>query len=502
MRFAWLLSVLLLAPVTAAGPSVSKWAYLGPDHRMHYETSPRGDRIMDFSHAGYRGGGARPPLLLAKAAARYLHPIPGDNTSQIQAAIDAVSKLPLDDDGYRGAVQLGSGIYEVAGTLNVAADGVVLRGMISKLPTSIRLTGPPHRFLEIRGSGSWQEQGDPAKITDAYVPSGADSFQVDRPQDFHVGDAVLIRKPVTDEWVHFMGMDTLVRDGKKQTWIRPGTLIRADRIIKSVSGNRITLDVPLSDSLDSKFLGPDGATMVKYTFPGRIRNVAVGFMHVSAPATDVPITGGQYAFLRLDAVSDVFVMDIRIDETQNGIVIGPSARRVTMVRVSVRHTLSHSGSAAPADFSISGTQILLDSCSVSGQGTWPVVTQATVTGPNVVLHFHADQAGVSPHQRWATGLLVDSSEFRNNTARRPGIAFSNRKTAGSGHGWDIGWAVAWNVTSDFFLLQQPPGAINWCIGCLGKPVPDNAPGTFDSTGHAVDPPSLYIQQLQDRRGSR
>jgi hypothetical protein len=137
-----------------------------------------------------------------------------------------------------------------------------------------------------------------------------------------------------------------------------------------------------------------------------------------------------------------------------------------------------------------------------GQGTWPVVTQAYVTGPNVVLHFRADQAGVSPHERWATGLLVDSCEFRKNTARRPGIAFSNRKTAGSGHGWDIGWAVAWNVTSDFFLLQQPPGATNWCIGCMGEPVPtpDTTAGAFDSTGHAVDPPSLYLQQLKDRLG--
>ena len=48
---------------------------------------------------------------------------------------------------------------------------------------------------------------------------------------------------------------------------------------------------------------------------------------------------------------------------------------------------------------------------MSGKGVWPVVTQAGVTGPNVVLHFKSDEAGVAPHQRWATGLLVDSSEF-------------------------------------------------------------------------------------------
>jgi hypothetical protein len=31
MRSAYFLAVLLIAAVTAAGPSVSKWIYLGPD---------------------------------------------------------------------------------------------------------------------------------------------------------------------------------------------------------------------------------------------------------------------------------------------------------------------------------------------------------------------------------------------------------------------------------------------------------------------------------------
>ncbi len=448
---------------------------------------------MDFSYAGYRGGGVELPVV---RVVRTLTPLPGDNAAAIQGAIDEVSKLAPDANGFRGTVLLNAGIYTVERTLTIGSDGVVLRGAGSgDNGTVARLTGSPHRFLEIHGSGSWDEEGEPAKITGAYVPSGADSFEIDRPQDFHSGEAVLIRKPATTEWIHFMGMDTLVRDGKPQTWIKPGTLIRTDRTIQAIAGNRVTLDVPLSDSL-----GP-GASIVKYKFPGRIRATGIESMRITAPATDVPITGAQFTFVRMDAVSDAWVRDITIDETQNAIVTGPSARRVTILNVAVRHSIPHSGAAAPADFSVSGTQILLDRCSVSGQGTWPVVTQAEVTGPNVVLRFRADEAGVSPHQRWATGLLVDSSEFRNNTARRPGIAFSNRKTAGSGHGWDVGWAVAWNVTSNFFLVQQPPGAMNWCIGCMGQPVPDNESGVFDATGHPVNPPSLYLQQLQDRLGT-
>jgi hypothetical protein len=204
----------------------------------------------------------------------------------------------------------------------------------------------------------------------------------------------------------------------------------------------------------------------------------------------------------MDAVIDSWASDIAVQETQNSITVGAAAKRVTLDGIHIVHTLTHSGAAAPADFSLSGTQILLNRCSVSGQGTWPVVTQATVTGPIVVLNFSSDERGVAPHQRWATGLLVDGAKLANSTERTPGIAFSNRKTAGSGHGWDIGWSVAWNVTSPFLLVEQPPGAMNWWIGCTGKPVSvTGAPsGIFDSADRPVAPASLYLEQLRERLG--
>jgi hypothetical protein len=95
---------------------------------------------------------------------------------------------------------------------------------------------------------------------------------------------------------------------------------------------------------------------------------------------------------------------------------------------------------------------------------------------------------------------VDGGKFPGATERTPGVAFSDRGTAGSGQGWDVGWAVAWNVTSPFFLVQQPPGAMNWCIGCVGKAVtvPDIPNGIFDSPGTMVVPASLYLHQLRDR----
>jgi hypothetical protein len=472
----------------APGP----WVTYGPDHRLHYRADERGNRIMDFSSAGYRGGGVALPNV---KVAGTVQPGGGDSSGAIQAALDYAGRHG------GGAVLLAPGVYDVSQTLKISMSGVVLRGSGSgEGGTTIRLTGKPHRFLEIRGAGSWEMDAKSAAINDSYVPSGADSFHVDDADGFQPGDTVLVRRPVTEKWVHFMGMDTLVRDGKPQTWIKAGTFIRTDRVVKSVDGKKITLDAPLSDSIDAEYLNPPGATVVKYRFPGRISEVGVEALRIGAPVTDVPISEGQYTAFLLDAAVDAWARDIAIQETQNAIVIGPAAKRVTLDGVRIAHSASHTGAAAPADFSLSGTQILVMRCAVTGDGTWPVVTQAQVTGPVVVLDFTSNERGVSPHQRWATGVLVDRSTFENNTARAPGIAFSNRKTAGSGHGWDVGWAVAWNVNSPFLLVQEPPGAMNWCIGCKGEAVQTPPLGIFDREGRTVEPSSLYLQQLRERLG--
>src|SRR5215469_11845805 len=92
----------LLAASALHAQAISEWAFGGPDHRLHYKTDNRGNSIMDFSSAGYRGGGVKLPPVVA---ARRLTPVAGDNTARIQAALDNVT----------GAVVLAAGEYEIAG---------------------------------------------------------------------------------------------------------------------------------------------------------------------------------------------------------------------------------------------------------------------------------------------------------------------------------------------------------------------------------------------------
>jgi hypothetical protein len=97
----------------------------------------------------------------------------------------------------------------------------------------------------------------------------------------------------------------------------------------------------------------------------------------------------------------------------------------------------------------------------------------------------------------------------NCTLPDGGIDFKNRGAMGSGHGWGAGWDVAWNCAAKTYVIQQPPGAFNWAIGCIGESVPTARPfdkepklpeGTFDSRGQPVTPQSLYLTQLAERLG--
>ena len=109
---------------SAADPS-QRFVYPGRDGKLVYEADERGNRVPDFSHCGYAGGGVPIPDVPVRVV---VAPGKGDGTARIQAAIDYVSGLKPDEKGFRGTVLLLAGRHEVATSLRLAASGVVLRG--------------------------------------------------------------------------------------------------------------------------------------------------------------------------------------------------------------------------------------------------------------------------------------------------------------------------------------------------------------------------------------
>ena len=93
---------------------------------------------MDYSFCGYRRSELPIPSV---NNAVYVQPKVGDNSQQIQAAIDFVSQQKPDKKtGFRGAVLLAEGRYDISEPLRIRTNGVVLRGS-GREKTVIHKTG-------------------------------------------------------------------------------------------------------------------------------------------------------------------------------------------------------------------------------------------------------------------------------------------------------------------------------------------------------------------------
>jgi hypothetical protein len=187
--------------------------------------------------------------------------------------------------------------------------------------------------------------------------------------------------------------------------------------------------------------------------------------------------------------------------------VSVNGRRITLQRVTVNRKARHEGSSKPAEFAPNGTQILLDRCAVNGDNIWFIGMGSGVSGPVVMLNCTFNGEGrAEAHQRWSTAVLYDNCKAPNG-----GMDFRNRGSMGSGHGWTMGWGVAWNCEAKDYMIQNPPGAMNWMIGCIGENKAAPRPfgkepmlpkGIEDSTGKHVEPQSLYLAQLKARLGER
>ncbi|HSU53008.1 MAG TPA: hypothetical protein VLT36_02985, partial [Candidatus Dormibacteraeota bacterium] len=260
-----------------------------------------------------------------------------------------------------------------------------------------------------------------------------------------------------------------------------------------------------TDSLDARYLKPSSATVAKSANSGGISQVGIENLRIVSPPQEVDITQRHHQAVRMNGVTDGWLRNLTIDDTVNSISLGSTATRITVEDITFHHTVATKGAAKPMDLSASGAQVLFNRCSGNGDNIFYFVTGPRVTGPIVLLNCTFRGNGhIQPHARWATGLLIDNCQVPES-----GIDFMNRGEMGSGHGWTIGWAVAWNCTAKSYIIQQPPGCANWAIGCKGDRILSGMPfghepklpeGIYDSPGTPVQPSSLYLAQLRERLG--
>ena len=474
---------------TGAGPA---GVSLGADGKLVYAYDAAGDTVPDFSNAGYRGGGVKIPTV---AVMTTLAPVAGetDASGRIQAAIDALARMPLGADGFRGALLLRKGVYPLQKGLTIQQSGIVVYGEGDDANgTVLRITagaaGSAVLIFNITdgGKSAVEVPGSRHAITDPYVPLGARWFHLDSTAGLAVGDEVMVVRPSTQEWIDAIAMG-------QYGWKPGGYDMKFDRTIVAIADDRVMVDAPIVQSLDKKY---GGGFLYKYTYPGRIENVGLEKLRGEStiPHPDGLNTVGN--LVGIDGLRNGWFSHLTNWYLQGSPMRIRGGKWITvedMVSVHKPWPGAHSG-ASPSVFTFDDSQLLYFQRLTSSDGGFEFSSGGRDPGPNVYVDSTVPHgyAFSGPHQRWANATLYDHLKLAHD------LAVFNAGGAGSGHGWEGANHMLWNIEAPGLRCEKPPTAHQWAVGAVAG----SKTGDCDwvSFGTHVKPDSLHHQQLVERLG--
>ena len=457
--------------------------------QLVYTPDALGNRIPDFSYAGYMGGEKAIPAVPVKVV---VPPSNGDATLRIQSALDYVGTLPLDKNGFRGAVLLQNGTYKVEGQLRIDKSGVVLRGS-GVNQTFLIGTGTDRQTL-IRIVGVTNKIIDKEiQITDAYVPVNANKVSVQAPNSFKEGNHVIIHRPSTQKWIQTLGTETFGGGISALGW-KPGERdLFFDRKIVSINGNIITLDAPLTTGLDTTF---GVSTIASYSWPGRIQNVGIENLSLESAydLTNPKDEAHRWMAITMENVQDAWVRQVNFKHFAGSAVnLLETTKRITVEDCKSLSPISEIGGQRRYTFLTTGQQTLFQRC-YAENGYHDFAVGFCAPGPNAFVQCESKlpYSFSGAIDSWASGVLFDIVNVDGNALR-----FANREQDGQGAGWTAANSVFWQCSAARIDCYKPPTANNWSYGSWAQ---FGGNGYWESSNEQVKPRSLYYAQLANRIG--
>lgn len=469
--------------------------HINSEGKLEYKADERGNRVPDFSYCGYMASEMAIPDVPVKVIVTAME---GDATEQIQTAINYVSSLPLDKNGFRGTILLEKGIFRVDGSITINASGVVLRGNGCNSAgtilvgagvdreTLIRITGKNNRKIEV-----------PLNLAGNYFPVNSTILTFKNGHHFKVGDQVIVNRPSTKEWIEKTGTDKIgiYVDYTLTNWTPGDFDINWDRTVIAVSPESITIDVPITNSLDPQF---GGANVAKYVWDGRIRNVGVENIRCISTfdKSNIKDENHRWMAITMDNVSDSWVRRIVAENfVSSAVAVWESARRITVEDCKSLAPVGEIANYRRYSFHTIGQQVLFQRC-YAEYAYHAFSVGFTAPGPNAFVQCYS----YMPYNfsgaigGWATGVLFDKM-----TVDGGNISFAYRDVDGQGGGWSAANSLCWQCRAAQIHLPAPPTAQNWAYASWAQGYGN---GHHELQHTFVKPESIYYAQLEARTGKK
>ncbi|MFV8466066.1 DUF6298 domain-containing protein [Flavobacterium sp. LB1P62] len=460
--------------------------------KLSFTADNQGNQIPDFSYAGYMASEKAIPNLENKI---FVPKQEEDATQKIQSAIDYVSNLKPDKSGFRGAVLLDKGTFKISGTLYIKKSGVVLRGSGNTENGTILLGTGLERESLIRVLGvDDRKYGDAFEFNTAYTPLGTQKIQLKNASKLKVSDEISISKSVTDNWIKELNMQDFGGETSWIGWKKGDWDMTWNRVVTKINGNEITLNAPLTMSLDDVY-GTSKVTI--FSWPGRIEQIGIEniLMKSTYNASNAKDEEHRWLGISIENTRNAWVKQVNFKHFAGGAVsVLKTALQITVEDCIATEPISEIASFRRHTFYTEGQQTLFQRCySEFGYHDFAVGGFGT-TGPNAFVqcesHLPFENSGAIGS--WATGVLFDIANIDGDA-----LSYNNREQDGRGAGWTAANSVIWESSASKIECYSPPTAQNWAFGVWGQ---------FAGNGHWKDvnghisPRSLFYAQLESRLG--
>ncbi|MFT3844240.1 MAG: DUF6298 domain-containing protein [Lacibacter sp.] len=457
--------------------------------KLVYTADAQGNRIPDFSYCGYKASEQPIPDVAVKVVVPVAK---GDATLRIQSALDYVASLPADANGFRGAVLLQKGTYEVFGQLRITASGVVLRGSGINTTTIVGAGTGRLALIKIVGKNTIAKEQIELKITDAYVPVNAMSFHVDEAiNSKDHSNKIIIRRPSTSNWIQLLGTDHFGGGITALGW-KPGERdLYFDRSITKIEGNTVYIDAPITTAFDTTY---GGAIISFYNNDGRINNCGVENIKLISTYDKANPKDEDHRWnaINLENAEDCWVRQITFQHFAGSAVsVLETSKRITVEDCISLAPVSEIGGQRRYTFLTTGQQTLFQRC-YAEYGYHDFAVGFCAVGPNAFVQCES----ILPYSfsgaidSWASGVLFDVVNVDGNALR-----FGNRYQDGNGAGWAAANSLFWNCSAARIDCYKPPTAQNWAFGSWSQFAGD---GYWNESNNTITPRSLYYAQLRER----
>ncbi len=276
---------------------------------------------------------------------------------------------------------------------------------------------------------------------------------------------------------------------------KPGTRdLVWSRTVKAVAGDLVTIDAPITTAIEKKLGG--GSMGIDPMV--RVHDVGVENLRLESAFDPQNPRDENHSWMAItmERASDAWVRQVTFEHfAGSAVALYETCKRITVEDCLSLAPVSEDAGWRRNTFYTMGQQTLFLRCSAEF-GRHDFAVGFCAAGPNAFVQCEATlpTADSGAIESWSCGTLFDNVRIDGG-----GLSLMNRGSDSEGAGWSAANSVLWQCSASKISCENPPDARNFAFGCWGE---FEGNGVWRSANSSVRPVSLYVEQLDERLGTR